>query len=560
MDQVKVSNRSTKGRASAVQLARVALIGLLLALLPRPQTTATLDRRAPKIDSNLAAKLLGIEPTSLTIADSPGASQLWTLTEPTGRPVGFVARTLPAASDAIGYRGPTEAALVLDTKLTVVQATMLSSEDTPEHVRAVRDNDRFLSQFRGLQFGSVDPAFHVDGVSGATLTSLAMAKGILLRLGGQRPSLFFPDELELDKLQSWKLSRGQLEDALQQHRLMRTGPVSDDVVGYQGPSEAAVLIDTDARVQKIKLVRSFDNQPYVGYVEDDRYYWTPFIGKTLAEVAHMNLAEEGIEGISGATMTSMAATETVIAAAKKWTEPKPAPKATHATIRWSVHEIATVAVVGLTLLASFAKLFRYPYVRTVWLVLVVVVVGFWTGNLVSLALIAGWSMEGVAWQLAPGLAMIGLLALVAPPLSKGNPYCNHLCPHGALQQLIRPAGKSNRKFTVPKKLERLLLWLPGTLLTAAYVAILFRPNVNLARWEPFQAYLIRIASWSTIGLALVSLIIASMIPMAYCRYGCATGRLLDYLRRSAKSHKLTFADAVVATLVVAATVLQWRTK
>ncbi len=51
---------------------------------------------------------------------------------------------------------------------------------------------------------------------------------------------------------------------------------------------------------------------------------------------------------------------------------------------------------------------------------------------------------------------------------------------------------------------------------------------------------------------IASLIAASMIPMAYCRYGCATGRLIDYLRRSAKSHQLTLADGAVVLLAVVA--------
>ncbi len=272
------------------------MIGLLLALLPRPEKNSSFDGVAPNLELSQAAGALGADSSALALAEQPNASNLWAVTDKSGQVVGYVARTLPESKEAIGYRGPTEAALVLDTKLNVVQAIMLGSEDTPEHVRAVRESQNFLTQFRGLQLGAVDTAFHVDGVSGATLTSLAMAKGILLRLGGERPSLFFPDELDLDSLTSWKLGAKQLDEALKEQRLIRTGVLSDDIVGYQGPSEAAVLFDKEGRVQKIKLVRSFDNQPYVGYVQDDRYYWSPFIGKTLSEVAQMDLKAEGIEG------------------------------------------------------------------------------------------------------------------------------------------------------------------------------------------------------------------------------------------------------------------------
>jgi len=46
--------------------------------------------------------------------------------------------------------------------------------------------------------------------------------------------------------------------------------------------------------------------------------------------------------------------------------------------------------------------------------------------------------------------------------------------------------------------------------------------------------------------------------MAYCRYGCATGRLLDYLRRSAASAKFQLADGVVVSVAILAwTLVLW---
>ena len=98
--------------------------------------------------------------------------------------------------------------------------------------------------------------------------------------------------------------------------------------------------------------------------------------------------------------------------------------------------IVTLLVAGL-----FSRLgwFRHRVARRLWLLVVIVVIGLWSGNLISLALVAGWSAEGVAWKLAPGLSAIMGITLLLPPLTKGNPYCNHLCPHGALQQLIKPS-------------------------------------------------------------------------------------------------------------------------
>jgi hypothetical protein len=80
-----------------------------------------------------------------------------------------------------------------------------------------------------------------------------------------------------------------------------------------------------------------------------------------------------------------------------------------------------------------------------------------------------------------------------------------------------------------------------------------RPAVDLSSWEPFHAYLFRIASWASIAAALATLAISAFIPMGYCRMGCPTGRLLDYLRRTSKSHRIGLAD-YMALLLLAVTV------
>jgi len=43
-----------------------------------------------------------------------------------------------------------------------------------------------------------------------------------------------------------------------------------------------------------------------------------------------------------------------------------------------------------------------------------------------------------------------------------------------------------------------------------------------------------IAGIAALSVAIVGLVASLFIPMAYCRYGCPTGKLLDYLR--ATSH------------------------
>jgi hypothetical protein len=39
------------------------------------------------------------------------------------------------------------------------------------------------------------------------------------------------------------------------------------------------------------------------------------------------------------------------------------------------------------------------------------------------------------------------------------------------------------------------------------------------------------------------------VPMGYCQLGCPTGRLIDYLRRTARSDRIDFADVIAVTLL-----------
>ncbi|MGV3484802.1 MAG: 4Fe-4S binding protein, partial [Planctomycetaceae bacterium] len=320
------------------------------------------------------------------------------------------------------------------------------------------------------------------------------------------------------------------------------------------------------RIVDLRIRESFDNDPYVGYVRTERSFWKHFKGQTLEELAQFDPAAAGVEGVSGATMTSLAIADTLVAAAKASLAQKKSAAVEHKgwarrfwaqggwaqSVRWSANDWGSIAVLALALVSVRLRWFRRPLWRRTWLATAVVCIGLWTGNLVSMALIAGWSAEGIAWQLAPGLFAIAVTALVIPPLTKSNPYCSHLCPHGALQQLLKPASRSRRHLQLPAKWSRGLTWIPGLTLVAAYLTLILRPATELASWEPFHAYLFRIAGWASIALAVGSLAIAAWVPMAYCRLGCPTGRLLDHLRRSADSHRVTLPDYVAAGLLATA--------
>jgi NosR/NirI family transcriptional regulator, nitrous oxide reductase regulator len=89
------------------------------------------------------------------------------------------------------------------------------------------------------------------------------------------------------------------------------------------------------------------------------------------------------------------------------------------------------------------------------------------------------------------------------------------------------------------------------LLGVLLVALLHWP-FNLAALEPFDAYLFRIAGWASLSVAAVGLIAAWFVPMAYCRYGCPTGALLNFLRFHGHSDRVSRQDLAATALVLLA--------
>jgi len=67
-------------------------------------------------------------------------------------------------------------------------------------------------------------------------------------------------------------------------------------------------------------------------------------------------------------------------------------------------------------------------------------------------------------------------------------------------------------------------------------------SVSLVDIEPFDAWVIRVAGWATMTVAVLGLITSLFVPMAYCRYGCPTGALLKFLRYHSHSERWTARD------------------
>jgi polyferredoxin len=162
----------------------------------------------------------------------------------------------------------------------------------------------------------------------------------------------------------------------------------------------------------------------------------------------------------------------------------------------------------------------------------------------------GWAASGAAWRNAPGLALLLATALIVPWTSRRAVYCSQICPHGAAQELLGRLRR--RKWNLPRGLEAGLRWLPAALISLVLMVALWDLPTELANIEPFDAYIVRTAGMATIVIAIVGLVAAAFVPMAYCKYGCPTGMVLNFVRSHGKADAFGRRDVLAGLLVVLA--------
>lgn len=480
----------------------------------------------------------------------------------TSQPLGFVVQTSPQSDGIVGFSGPTNVLIAFGIDDRIIGLRILWSRDTREHVELIERQEEFLDSWDGVLWTEAANRTFVDGVSGATLTSLAIAESIATRLGGSIPSLRFPETLAVSEIldqfpNASTLSPDPRRPAL--HRILgaegsllgyvfRTSPAADNLVGYQGPTDSLLMLDADEKVLGIRLRHSFDNEPYVRYVKDEDYFLNLFNGRSLTDIAELDLFEARVEGVSGATMTSMNVADAIVLAAKhSSTEVEPVAPS-HKTMLPNVRQFATLAIVLAGLIIGLSRLRKFRLARLSLLVGVIAIVGVWNGDMLSQATLIGWAQYDIPWRIAIGLVVVSIVAVVIPAVSRTQIYCHQLCPHGAVQQLVKKRLPLQQK--LPGWLRRTLLLLPFGLLVWCIVVSMLHLPFSLVDLEPFDAWVFQAAGTATIVIAVVGLGASLFVPMAFCRYGCPTGALLDFIRFNSRSDLWTRTDWLATTLLL----------
>jgi hypothetical protein len=334
--------------------------------------------------------------------------------------------------------------------------------------------------------------------------------------------------------------------------VLRTAPITDSIIGYRGPTDTLIGFDRALHVVGVRIRSSHDTREHVQDVRDDRTFLKTWNGQSWSEVARVTPEQAGIEGVSGATMTSMAVAEAIMHRLQAADAAVVTPP-----LSWRIaaRDVGLAICVAIGLVLAFTGTHGRAWIRRAFQVVVIGYIGLLNGDLLAQSLLSGWMQHGVPWRTAPGLVLMLAASLVIPWSSGRALYCQHLCPHGAAQELLHAIAPRRWRLALPRGIDAGLRWLPPLLLAVVLLATILTLPLDLAGLEPFDAYIVRTAGIATLAIAVTSLVASLFVPMAYCHYGCPTGALLNFVRAHGRIDRFGRREISAAALVLLALLL-----
>lgn len=305
----------------------------------------------------------------------------------------------------------------------------------------------------------------------------------------------------------------------------RTMPQCREIRGYSGPSDVLLVFDAGTRLKGIHFRHSYDTPSHVEDVAKSYSFMEQWNGKTRREIAaQAALPVSKFHVVSGASRTSEAVARSVTLRSAGQAASPPG-----FSLRWQDLALMACILLGVGLAGLHKPLLQR---HKTWIHLAMVIyLGLVSADLLAQSLLFSWAAHGIPWRTLPGLAMLAAAAFLIP-WSTGKPvYCTHLCPHGHLQRWLMKLIPPRRKLILGNDEKWSFALLPVLILAAALIIAFRQLPIDLAGFEPFDAWSIKGIGLATAIIFVLSLAFSLFVPMGYCRYGCPTGKLLELVRK-----------------------------
>lgn len=335
---------------------------------------------------------------------------------------------------------------------------------------------------------------------------------------------------------------------------VRTMPDSREITGYSGPSDVLVVFDASDKGVGIAIRHSYDTPSHVEDVRMDFLFMEKWNGRTWDEIARIQaLNEAGIYGVSGATRTS----ETVAKSITHRLAVAEGRSGMERRIAFGWRDALLAGFLALGCLFAFWKAKSLQRWRWVYSIATIAGLGLWLGDLIAQSLLVGWIESRVPWEATPGLVLLVVAAFLVPWFTGQPVYCQFICPHGNLQRWTMKLLPARWKKPLPEDGKWVARLAPAMLLFVVLGVSFLQLDFDIAGIEPFDAYLLKGAGLATIVVALAGLAVSLVFPMAYCKYGCPTGWLLEFVRKRTGKDRFSDRDWIGLGLLAVAVALFW---
>lgn len=284
--------------------------------------------------------------------------------------------------------------------------------------------------------------------------------------------------------------------------------------GYGGRVPLLIGINDSLVITKIILLPNNETRDYIATIYEDK-----FIGKWRG-VSLIDAIDLKVDIVSGATHTSNAVIAGVRHTASSVMK-SDASILSESNLWSTIKDILFLSLMLVSLVMVYRK--GTGKYRTIYLFLVLVIMGIIINNALSVKLLNGWLKDGFSWRKNWQTSVVFLLALTISFTGKRKFYCNYLCPMGALQEL------TNRFTPLKKRMlptrykgiyvrELYLIFIAGALLLG------FTPELSYA--EPFMFFSFRFVGIGLIIFGIAVILLSLFFTKPWCSV-CPTGCLMD---------------------------------
>jgi len=284
--------------------------------------------------------------------------------------------------------------------------------------------------------------------------------------------------------------------------------------GYGGTVPLLIGVDGNLTITKIILLPNHETGDYIEAIYGDK-----FIGKWQG-VNLDDAMQLQVDVVSGATITSKAVIAGVRHTASSLVG-SDASLITETDLWATIKDVLFLFVMALSLVMVYRKgMAKY---RTIYLLLVLLIMGLIINNALSAQLLNGWLLDGFSWRANWQSTVIFILALIISFIGKPKFYCNYLCPMGALQELTNHFTPFQKR-KLPTRFKGITAREIYLTLIAGALLLGFTPELSYL--EPFMFFSFRIVGVGLIIFGLAVVVASLFFTKPWCSV-CPTGCLMD---------------------------------